>query len=184
MTLSLYDKDIRRFSIVKGAEITDEDYHILTQEVLLKRAKIRSLNLLKSRDYTTKELSDKLHQGGYPPFLVEAALAYVASYGYLDDLRYATRYIESARTSKSRKQINQELYKKGITKDVTQEIWDQNTQQNQETDEEELIRNLLQKKNYLPDSATEKDRRKIFAMLQRKGFSYTQIVNALRFPFE
>ena len=47
--------------------------------------KLRCMNLLKSRDYTVYQLKTKLKENGYPEFLIDTAIEYVASYGYVDD---------------------------------------------------------------------------------------------------
>ena len=58
------------------------------KDVLLKRAKLRCMNLLKSRDYTEYQLRMKLRQGVYPEDIIDAAVAYVASYGYVNDFLF------------------------------------------------------------------------------------------------
>ena len=102
LCFALYKSELRTYKIEKDAEISQECYDTIMNEVLLKRAKLRCMNLLKSRDYTEYQLRIKLRQGVYPEEIIDAAIAYVASYGYVNDFRYAQNYIEYAGNTKSR----------------------------------------------------------------------------------
>ena len=84
------------------------------QEVLPKRAKLRAMNLLQGREYTTAQLRTKLQQGYYPTEIIEQAIDYVAGFHYIDDLRYAVDYITYHEDSRSRRRIEQDLQGKGI----------------------------------------------------------------------
>lgn len=92
----LYRGELRRFQMKQGGELSEENYESIFQEILPKRAKLRCMNLLKTKDYTRRQLEDKLKQGEYPAEIIEDAIAYVESYGYVDDERYV-RKIERQR---------------------------------------------------------------------------------------
>ncbi len=105
ISFALYKGELRKYGIKKEEELSEEIYNMILKEVLPKRAKLRCMNLLKSRDYTKFQLEQKLKQNNYPEEVIAEALRYVQSYGYIDDIRYAKNYIISANNSKSRKQI-------------------------------------------------------------------------------
>ena len=74
----LYKGELRLYQIVLGEEISEKAYREIMKEVLPKRAKLRAMNLLTKRDYTTARLREKLVQGGYPASVVEeGALAMI-----------------------------------------------------------------------------------------------------------
>ena len=50
-----------------------------------KRAAKKAMKLLEHMDRTEKGLRDRLHQAGFGQDAIEAAMAYVESYGYIDD---------------------------------------------------------------------------------------------------
>ena len=81
----LYKGELRLYKLREGQEISEVTYQTIMNEVLPKRAKLRAMNLLQSRDYTTAKLRQKLKQGLYPDAVIEQALDYVASYHYTDD---------------------------------------------------------------------------------------------------
>lgn len=178
-TFALYKSELRKLQIKKGEVITDELYQQIMGEVLQKRAKLRCMNLLKSRDYTEHQLRTKLAQGLYPDEIIDEAIAYMASFGYIDDIRYAKSYIGCSQSAKSRKQIEMALFLKGISKETVASAYAQCAQEEQLTDEEEVIKKLLTKKHYNSQSATYEESRKMIGFLYRKGFSLDKIYKAV-----
>ena len=89
----LYKSEIKKMNIKKGGVLSEESLRYIMDELLVKRARLRCLNLLKSRDYTRHQLVSKLKQGFYPESVIKNAIDYAASYRYIDDLRYAMAYI-------------------------------------------------------------------------------------------
>lgn len=132
----------------------------------VRRAKLRALHLLTAMDRTETNLREKL-EASYGPEAVEEAVAYVKSYGYLDDERYVRVYIESKSRSKSRKQIEQELiFKKGVSKEAVQRGFETA----ETTDVQEVIGKYLQKKKIDPTNCDYEQKNKFFAYMMRKGF--------------
>ena len=92
-TFALYCGEIRKYGIKKEEVLDNEDFDEIINVLLPKRAKIRAMNLLKSRDMTEHALSMKLRDSYYPEGTIHSAVDYVKSYGYIDDRRYAENYI-------------------------------------------------------------------------------------------
>ena len=178
-TFALYKSELRTYCINKDEEISGELYHKLMDEVLLKRAKLRCMNLLKSRDYTEYQLRTKLKQGLYPDSIIEDAVAYVISFGYVNDIAYEKSYIAYAGNTRSRKQIETALLGKGISKGDIAQAYEQCTESESLVCEEEIIRKLLVKKHYDGASAAYEERQKMIGFLYRKGFSLDKIYKAL-----
>lgn len=175
----LYKGEIRKWQLREGDELSGQAKQDIMEEILPKRARLRSMNLLKTRDYTKKQLTDKLCQGGYPEEVIMQALSYVESYGYINDERYASSYIEYHMQDRSRIRIEQDLYRKGIDKALISRCFDKLQEKGQSIDESALIRKLLQKKNYQPEEASYEERQKMYAFLYRKGFGQDVISRAL-----
>ena len=173
----LYKGEVFRYHIEKDREISPEIYREIIEEVLTKRAKLRALHLLEQGDRTKKDLEEKLLKNGYPPEAVEAALAYVESFHYIDDKRYALSYIQNQSGRKGRARIQMELRRKG----VPQEYIDQAFQEmEEETDTEAVIRELVQKKRRGQGPMDEKEKQKLYGFLLRRGFSTSDILSVLR----
>ncbi len=175
----LYKGELRLYRIREGEEISEETLKTIRQEVLPKRAKLRAMNLLKSREYTTKQLHDKLKQGGYPEDIITLALDYVASYHYTDDLRYAVSYMQSHETDKSRRRIEQDLMRKGIGKETLEKAWQTWKARGGEQDEQQMISELLEKRGYCPREADLREKQRLYGFLMRRGFSGEQVRKAL-----
>ena len=175
----LYKGELGKLHIKKDGALSEESFRHIMDELLMKRARLRCLNLLKSRDYTRSQLISKLRQGLYPETVIEDAIAYTASYGYIDDERYAAAYIKYAGNTKSRKQIENDLRKKGVSKQDIENAYLQCEEKNFLTDESELIKKLLEKKKFRGAASTPEERRKTAAFLYRKGFSSDKIYKAI-----
>lgn len=175
----LYKSEIRKMNIKKDGALSDESLRYIMDELLIKRARLRCLNLLKSRDYTKNQLVNKLKQGFYPEIVIENAIAYTASYGYIDDVKYAMSYIKYAGSTKSKKQIVNDLQKKGVSKQNIETAYMQCEEKDILVDEEELIEKLLEKKRYKKDVSTFEEHQKMAAFLYRKGFSSDKIYKAI-----
>lgn len=168
----LYKGELSRYGVKEGAELTEETVDEIYNTVLLKRAKKRAMHLLEDMDRTESGLREKLRQGLYPVEIIEKAIDYVRSFGYLNDARYAENFILSRRNSKSRKEIHALLLGKGIS-DEEISIAFENCYGNQE--EQEAVRRILEKKRVNPKTADDREMQKIYGYLARKGFRYETI---------
>lgn len=176
----LYKGELRQYHLRECEMIGEEDYREIIEEVLPKRAKKRCMNLLQSREYTESQLRAKLDQGLYPPEIIDQAIAYISSYHYIDDLRYAEDYITTHENTRSRGRIEQDLYRKGLTKETIEQAWQTWESKGGTQDEYAMIQTLLQKKHYTPETATYKEKQKLYAYLTRKGYSLDSIHHALK----
>lgn len=175
----LYKGELRTYSIKTGSELSEANYQEIIGVVLSKRAKLRAMNLLQKRDYTERQLRDKLTEGLYPRELIDETIDYVKSYKYLDDERFARDYITYHMSLRSRNRIIQDLSGKGIDKDMIMPILDELYDEEDDGDPElEQIGKLLIKKHY-SDDLDFKDKQKIMAFLLRKGYSMSKIKSAM-----
>lgn len=147
------------------------------QDPTLRKAKLKALHLLERMDRTEAQLRQKLLDAEFEPEIVDQAMAYVKSFGYLDDERYVRNYIECRQHQKSRRQLEQELqYRKGVPPELIQKVYEGL----ESVDEKALIRRQLEKKRYNTREADEKQRQKMMASLLRKGFRMGDILAVLK----
>lgn len=175
----LYKGEVRAYGIRQGQELTEDNYRIIMKEVLPKRAKLRAMNLLKSRSYTSHQLLEKLTAGGYSKEHAKEALDYVSSFGYVDDGQYARDFIEYNKDKKSRQRIAADLQKKGISKQLFEETWAEAAGEDMPQLEKEQIKGWLLKKHFDLEEASISDIRKMAGFLYRKGFSFDAIRSVL-----
>ncbi len=168
----LYKGELSRYGIREGEEVEEDLRQRVMDEVIYKRARLRAMHLLEDMDRTESGLREKLRQGLYPEEAIEGAIKYVKSFGYIDDLQYAKRFIDSRKSSKSRREIYAQLCSKGVSPDKIELAFEECC----ETDgEKEAILQLIRKKRVNPVHASEEEMRRLYGYLARKGFRYDEI---------
>lgn len=175
----LYKGEIRDYCIRVGEELSDMIYADITTVLLPKRAKLRAMNLLQKKDYTERQLRDKLSEGLYPGECINEAIEYVKSYRYLDDERYVRDYITYHMPVRSKNRIIQDLTGKGIDRDILLPIVEELYSDDDGDAEYDQVRALLLKKHYDPQTCDFKEKQKIIAFLMRRGFSMSLIKRAM-----
>lgn len=165
----LYERDLKKYYIKLENELSHEDYQELF-DLNLKRAKLQVLNLLKRMDKTRYEVLQKLKQSGYNEDIIKQTLDYIDSYNYLDDKKYAKQYVQYKKEEKSKKEIENYLLRKGLSKDLIKEALEK------EYDSEEIaIVKVIHNRTKGRDTITDKEKQKIISNLIRKGFKYDLI---------
>ncbi len=174
----LYRKELSVLDLVENSELSVEQYEKILSDTLIPRAKRRAMYLLQKTDRSEQNLRGKLQEGGYPPEAVDAAVAYVSSYHYIDDERMACAYVRVSMEKKSRQRIRQDLMGKGIDT----EIIDRALEEEFTIDEAAQIQGWLQKKNYRDEEADRKEREKMIRFLGSKGYTMSDILHVIREP--
>ena len=144
---------------------------------MIKEAKLKALSLLNYMDRTESQLRQKLKEKSFSDEAIEQAIEYVKSFGYINDVGYAERYIMGKQGAKSRREIYASLGQKGIRREVVEQAME-----NCYDSEDELtaIRHLCEKKHFLVEQATDVEKRKMYQYLLRKGFRNDDICKVLR----
>lgn len=139
-------------------------------------ARKKAMSLLERQDRTEAQLRQKLQEQGYTEAVVENAIDYVKSFHYIDDKRYAENYICYRQDRKSKQQLKMELAKKGVCAEIIQAAMEEEY----DADERNMIRKLLEKKQYHKGQADAKETNRVMAYLLRRGFSYDDIQSCMR----
>ncbi|MCQ2439030.1 MAG: recombination regulator RecX [Oscillospiraceae bacterium] len=135
-------------------------------------AKARALSLLDRRDYSRKMLIDKLCEKAISTADAEEVADWLCSLRVVDDSRYAGIVVRHyAAKGYGKKRIEQELYRRGIAK----ELWDAALEEMPE--QESALDKLLQSRlrgDFSPES-----RKKAAAAAQRRGYGWEEIRSAM-----
>ena len=162
----------------ENQQITDEELAELETAVNSRRAFNKAVDLLSRRDHASGELLTKLRQKGYAEG-AQSAIEKLAECGYIDDLRFAENYANELQRLKGfgKRRIEQELYKKGVSRDIISQVTD-----GIESDSEEIA-DILEKKygRYLD---TDKGVNRAINGMMRMGYGYSQIKTALEIVLE
>ena len=171
-----YKGELSRYHLEEGAVLPPEVYEELVNRVLKKRATLRAMHILERTDKTEAQLRRKLEESEYPKEAVESAIAYVTSYGYLDDRRYAEHYIEWKKQGKGKARLKMELVQKGISREIIEEV----LESTDFGETREMIRQIILKKRKTDIPMNEKEKQRIYGFLMRKGFSSSDILAVMR----
>ena len=172
----LYSGEMRTCSLAEGTELTQMQYEQIRHDIIGKRAKKRAMHLLEKMDRTEQELRRKLLESEYPEDLAEEAIAYVKSFHYVDDARYADCYVRLRGAAKSRGKLLAELQQKGVDRELASQVL---SEYESERDEQQMIRELMEKRHYDPETASLQEQRRMYGYLMRRGFQSTDICRAI-----
>lgn len=134
---------------------------------------LAALRLLTGRDYTRKRLQEKLQSKGFPLCQQQQTVEKLVHAGYLDDRRYAERFVASVRETGRYTgfRLKQELRKRGLTSDLIDEILQQDDgQHDQLAKAMELVKRRYS--DFNPGTADERYRRRVAGFLQRRGYGF------------
>lgn len=174
-TFALYKGEIRRLHIKENEYISEDTLDTVMNEILKKRARERALYILKDSSKTKKQIVDKLKKDFYPDEIIDNVISFLTNYCYIDDFSYAENYVEHNIKRKSIMRIKNDLYIKGVSKDIIERVLHES-----EISEEESIAILINKKIHKYDLNDGKDRRRFYALLQRNGYSHDTILKAFK----
>ena len=173
--IQIYCGEADKYGLSEGAQITDDKWEQLMKEVFIPRARSRAMHLLERQDRTRHNLIQKLQEGGYPQRAIDEAVAYVESYHYIDDMRYASSYVRYHQYGKSRRRITMDLRSKGVSQEIIEEALDREFV----TSEVDMIRSIIRKRGYDPAQKDMKQKQKLYRFLLGRGFSYEDIDSAM-----
>lgn len=167
-----------RSRLKPGDKLTDEELHELIKASDTRRAQEKALYLLEHRSHSKKELADKIARTAASKEAAQAAADRMEELGLIDDNAYARDLARHLFCTKRYgvMRVKQELKLKGIDNLLIDELIDEF---GGEESALENIRAVLEKK-YFGWQDDEKIRRRAFAALQRLGYSYGLIRQAMQ----
>ena len=153
------------FKLKEGMEISEEDLTELKKASEFGKLYQRTLEWVLTRPRSEKETRDYLYKKIYEKKLdkiyIDRIIERLESKKYLDDTKFAEWYVENRFVKKgiSRRRLKMELAKKGIGKDIIEQVV------NLRDDEEEIRKIIAKKRNKYDDE-------KLISYLSRQGFDY------------
>lgn len=160
-----------------GDQVSDQELFELIQASDARRAQEKALYLLEYRNYSKRELTEKIARTAASREAAQAAAGRMEELGLIDDRRFGEDYARElfSRKGYGARRAAQELRRKGLDQELVQELVEKYGSPEQS---EENIRRVLEKK-YPGWREDEKVRRRAFAALQRLGYSYQEVREAM-----
>ena len=152
-------------------ELSEEEFTTLHNQVLGARCRDKALEYLARREHSKRELELKLLRKGFPRELIGPQLDSLEEANLLSDLRYAQNFIASRlrRSPEGSRMLIMRLRQKGVSREVANEVI-QNSY-----DAEEALKRAIERA--IRRVGTEREG--LVKELQKRGFSYYDIVNFL-----
>lgn len=152
-----------------------------TEPLTAERAYQYALRLLTGRDYTAARLKQKLVVREVSGQDCEDVILRLQREGWLDDVRYAGRFAESALASGRYYgvRLRLEMRRRGFDSNVVDEAL---APLLAESDEISEVRSAAERRypGFSYSAATDRDKRRLVGFLQRRGFGFSAIMRALR----
>ncbi len=169
----LDDEIAAKFGLKKGQEVNEPTLKKILLGEDENKAKETALRFLSFRRRTEKEIKDKLKQKGFDENIIKRTVEKLKEYDLINDLEFATAWVKERLEYKPRgkRLLEQELWKKGIKKEVIKQVLNESCQ-----DEDKSALDLLERiKNRYKNLEPQVAKRRMYGFLLRKGFSYEVI---------
>ncbi len=184
---------IERSGIRVGVELGSVDLARLREDDTKWRVRQTALHLLSYRPRAEHELRARLRAKGFPPALVEWCIHRLRELGLLDDRAFASAHVRSRMRlrPRGRSKLKEELRQKGVVAHIADEVIAEAFLE-EETSEEalamEAARSWVERQGRVVARALssdrfseerERSRRRLHALLSRRGFDPDAIRSAL-----
>ena len=138
------------------------------------KLRARALEWLINRPHSEREFRDYLYRKKADPDQIESLVSEFTKRGYLDNAKFAAWFVElQARRGKSDRAIRSELFAKGVSRELADEVLEQS-----QNNEPERLRLIIDKKTRL--ARYQKDPVKLAKYLTSQGFSYQLVKEQLK----
>jgi regulatory protein len=174
----LDEEVVSKLRLEKGESLTEKRIGEISAGKSENEAKEAALRFLSFRRRTEKEIRDKLRRKGFDDKVIRSTIEKLKSYDLVNDHEFATAWIKErlAYKPRGRRLLRQELWKKGIQKDVIDRAVEELCRDENQSALKVLKKAERRYRNLEPKVA----RRRMMGLLTRRGFSYETIKEALK----
>lgn len=172
--LRIGENQVVDFALYTGKELSEEEAEALQGSAQRQQRKEKALELLARKPQSRWELEKKLAQWGAEEDEVQTVCDRMEQLGYLNDAEYAARVVRhySAKGFGPGK-LRDELYRRGVPRDLWQEAMDQAEDPAQSID-------AFVAKKLAGKTADRQTLKKVSDALARRGYHWPDINDALR----
>ncbi|MBI5357256.1 RecX family transcriptional regulator [Candidatus Saccharibacteria bacterium] len=174
-SFALSEGKLLELGLAIGQEFDKTQLETAKDEAHLDKAVYSVMDLISRRPRSGWEIKDYLKRKGYEASEIEQVVKLLSEKGYVNDLDFARRWVESRRLLKStsKRKLRLELMQKRVSEEAITKVLEDD-----ETDEAEVLEELIAKKR---SQTRYQDREKLIAYLLRQGFNYSDIKSVIGF---
>lgn len=172
--LEIYYDVYLNFSLFKGDEVTSkiiDEIKLTNAEYEVKNSAFRYLS---NRSHSSLELKTKLKKKGFDTEIIQKVLIDLKDKKYLNDFTFAENFVRNRveRRKEGIVKITSELYKKGITREIIEEVTESISENPKNYENAyELGKSKYEKIMKRGDSDKNKAKSKLFNFLRGRGFT-------------
>jgi regulatory protein len=168
---------ILRLGLERGESLGEKRIKEILTGKSENEAKDAALRFLSFRRRTEKEIKDKLRQKGFDERIIKGTVDKLKSYDLINDYEFAIAWIKErlAHKPRGKRLLRQELWKKGIQKEIIDQAIEELCR-NEETPALEVLKKARRRYQKLDPKVA---RRRMMGLLMRRGFSYGIAKDAL-----
>jgi regulatory protein len=171
---SLSLDELLKYGLKNNQELSEAELKRFKQLSADGKLRAKALEWLLVRPRSEREFKDYMYKKKAEINLAQKLSAEFIEKGYLDDFKFGLWYVELlGRRSKSRRAINAELIKKGISREVRERVLGEVA-----VDEKAALRAVVEKKQKL--SRYKNDPQKLARYLTSQGFDWAEVKEALK----
>jgi len=170
---SLSLDELVRYKLKNGQEFSTGDTKRFKKISADGKLRARALEWLINRPHSEREFRDYLYKKKIEPEQIDALVDEFTDKGYLDNLKFASWFTElQSRRGKSDRAIRAELFKKGIGRELADEVMKASA-----GDEAIRLKAMIEKKRRL--SRYRNDPQKLTQYLMSQGFDWQSVKSEL-----
>lgn len=148
----------------------------------LNRAREYALRLLEYRERSEQEIEERMARKNYDERLIKSTIKSLKNHNLVNDRRFARMWAESRlRRSYGRWKVQSDLNKKGIDKEIVEEVLKESYSK---VDEVQIALALIQKKWPFLKEEKNTPLRRVSDFLKRRGFPFEVIAEVIRQQYE
>jgi len=176
-SFSIPEQDFISNKLYKDMIISEEQLSVIRDKILVRAARERAVRYLTFKDRSEYEILNKLIDAGFDKNIAQNAVNDLKAIGYLDDTRFAMKYLsERIRTKAlSKKTLGYELKNKGVDKEIIEKALSEF-----EIDDYEVALREGKRKFGKYDLNDKKIEQKLCRFLLHRGFSYEIVDKVIR----
>lgn len=172
-SFSLSNHQLQSSGLRVGAEISSEQLADFNEASDLGKVEAKVLRFLSVRPRSEWEVDDWFRRKKVDKPLADTIIERLKQWKYLDDQKFAESWVNSRRLLKntSKRKLRAELLAKRVDESIINQVLEAD-----ETDDVEQIKKIIAIKS---KQSRYQDQQKLMAYLQRQGFGYSDIKQAL-----
>lgn len=171
---SLSLDELLKEKLKNGDELEKSDIKRLKKISTDGKLRMRAMEWVLNRPHSEREFRDYLYRKKVEPEQIDSLTAEFTDKSYLNNTKFAQWFFElQARRGKSNRAIRAGLFKKGINREIVDELMTSGA-----GDEETRLKDLISKKQNI--TRYKNDPQKFAQYLVRQGFSWDLVKHALQ----